>query len=418
MGLQSSRSPQDPEKNADITNHKSILTRMLAWILPTLREPAPDQQPPAEPNPSEESLPWSAQLPNTEPELPYSEAESRQASTKLWSIYIGEAERYDKALVESWKGDMEGMLIFSGLFSASLTAFLIESYQTLRPDSGEVMVQLLSQITQQLGSNSSTASPGSPADPFQPTASSLVCNTFWFISLTLSITCALLATLVEQWAREFLHRTDKHPSPIRRARIFSFLYFGLRRFGMHTAVELIPLLLHISLMLFLAGLVAFLLPVNHIMVGLIASILGGFLVIYAILTVLPVIRLDSPFRTPFSNVLWNLLHKLPTYHPASSSSPTMNDAMVEMALRPSELRDQRAIKWMLESLTDNSEFLPFLETIPDAICGPGGFHRRNDGLFTHLLDKAANPYSVDEEDYKQRSPLSLCERITEFIISC
>ncbi|KAJ7615240.1 hypothetical protein DFH06DRAFT_903166, partial [Mycena polygramma] len=216
-----------------------------------------------------------------------------------WSIYIGEAERYDKALVESWKGDMEGMLIFSGLFSASLTAFLIESYQTLQPDSGAVVVQLLSQISQQLGSNSSVASPVSP-DPFQPTASSLVCNTFWFISLTLSIMCALLATLVEQWAREFLHRTEKHPSPIRRARIFSFLYFGLRRFGMHTAVDLIPLLLHVSLILFLAGLVAFLIPINRIMVGLIASILGGFLVIYAILTVLPILRLDSPFRTPFS----------------------------------------------------------------------------------------------------------------------
>ncbi|KAJ7615213.1 hypothetical protein DFH06DRAFT_124694 [Mycena polygramma] len=422
MGFRSSRSPQDPEKNADITSHKSILTRILAWILPTLRRPAPDQQPPAEPTPSE-SLPWWEQLPKKEPELPYSEAESRQASTKLWSIYIGEAERYDKALVESWKGDMEGMLIFSGLFSASLTAFLIESYQTLRPDSGDVMVQLLSQITQQLGSNSSTASPGSPADPFQPTASSLVCNTFWFISLTLSITCALLATLVEQWAREFLHRTDKHPSPIRRARIFSFLYFGLRRFGMHTAVELIPLLLHISLMLFLAGLVAFLLPVNHIMVGLIASILGGFLVIYAILTVLPVIRLDSPFKTPFSGVLWNLFHKLPTnillpQHWTSPSSTTMSDAMVEMALRPSEHRDRRAIKWTLESLTDDSELLPFLEAIPDVICGPGGFHRRNDGLFIHLLDIATNPYTLFEHEDIHRNPLSLSERITDFLTSC
>ncbi|KAJ7803056.1 hypothetical protein B0H14DRAFT_1649352 [Mycena olivaceomarginata] len=46
---------------------------------------------------------------------------------KLWAVYISEAEKYDKALVESWKSDMEGMLIFAGLFSASLTAFLIES---------------------------------------------------------------------------------------------------------------------------------------------------------------------------------------------------------------------------------------------------------------------------------------------------
>ncbi|KAJ6517238.1 hypothetical protein C8R47DRAFT_939000, partial [Mycena vitilis] len=97
---------------------------------------------------------------------------------KLWSIYIGEAERYDKALVESWKADMEGMLIFSGLFSASLTAFLIESYQTLQPDSADVTVQLLTQISRQLAAPAANLSLA-PIDgsEFQPTTSSLVCNT-------------------------------------------------------------------------------------------------------------------------------------------------------------------------------------------------------------------------------------------------
>jgi hypothetical protein len=33
-------------------------------------------------------------------------------STKLWAVYIAEAEKYDKALVESWRSDMGGMLIF------------------------------------------------------------------------------------------------------------------------------------------------------------------------------------------------------------------------------------------------------------------------------------------------------------------
>lgn len=27
-------------------------------------------------------------------------------------MYISEAEKFDKALVESWKGDMDGILIF------------------------------------------------------------------------------------------------------------------------------------------------------------------------------------------------------------------------------------------------------------------------------------------------------------------
>jgi hypothetical protein len=34
------------------------------------------------------------------------------AAAKLWAVYVLEAEKYDKALVESWKSDMEGLLIF------------------------------------------------------------------------------------------------------------------------------------------------------------------------------------------------------------------------------------------------------------------------------------------------------------------
>ncbi|KAJ7456182.1 hypothetical protein FB451DRAFT_1008798, partial [Mycena latifolia] len=96
---------------------------------------------------------------------------------KLWAVYISEAEKYDKALVESWKSDMEGMLIFAGLFSASLTAFIIESYKTLVPDPSESTVQLLTQISRQLAAaaNGSTFLP--PAPPvFIPPATSLACN--------------------------------------------------------------------------------------------------------------------------------------------------------------------------------------------------------------------------------------------------
>ncbi|KAJ7153255.1 hypothetical protein C8R46DRAFT_1301513, partial [Mycena filopes] len=185
------------------------------------------------------------------------------AAAKIWAVYIAEAERYDKALVESWKSDMEGMLIFAGLFSASLTAFLIESYKTLNPDQGDTTIRLLAQISDQLAASASgTGFHIQPAGAFTPSTSALVCNTFWFLSLGLSLTCALVATLLEQWARDLIHRSEIHSAPLIRARIFSFLYYGVKRFSMHTVVEIIPLLLHISLLLFFAGLVAFLMPVN------------------------------------------------------------------------------------------------------------------------------------------------------------
>ena len=39
-------------------------------------------------------------------------AEYSNASGKVWSVYLNEAEKQDTALAENWKGDTEGILIF------------------------------------------------------------------------------------------------------------------------------------------------------------------------------------------------------------------------------------------------------------------------------------------------------------------
>ncbi|KAJ7614832.1 hypothetical protein FB45DRAFT_1064488 [Roridomyces roridus] len=337
----------------------------------------------------------------------YSSDENRESCAKIWSIYVGEAERYDAALVESWKADMEGMLIFSGLFSASLTAFLIESYKTLQPDSGDLTVAALSQVSHQLAAISTGASAALESPPeFAPKASSLLCNALWFISLSLSLICALLATLVEQWAREFLHKTEMRPSPVRRARIFSFLYFGLKQFRMHTVVDVIPSLLHGSLLLFFAGLVAFLIPVNQLIMYLMVGTLAIFLLLYLGLTILPVIYLDCPYRTPLSTPLWFMVQKLSIllWKPMSPSAKmTMTEAVVDSAFLDTKYRDHRAIEWTLESLTDDAELLPFVEAIPDVIYGPNGFRYENDHLFLPILG-----------DVDTASPL--VNRITQLIL--
>ncbi|KAJ7737321.1 hypothetical protein B0H16DRAFT_1243372, partial [Mycena metata] len=224
-----------------------------------------------------------------------------------WAVYISEAEKYDKSLVESWKSDMEGMLIFAGLFSASLTAFLIESYKTLTFDSDNATVMLLGQISQQLAaaSNGSTLHIPPPV-VFAPSMPSLICNALWFISLGLSLACALIATLLEQWARDFIHRTEMRTAPIIRARIFSYLYYGLKRFNMHVVVDIIPLLLHASLLFFFAGLVAFLIPVNKTMTVIAGINLLLVALIYSVLTFLPLHYLDCPYRTPLSSAFWRL----------------------------------------------------------------------------------------------------------------
>ncbi|TDL27705.1 hypothetical protein BD410DRAFT_325731 [Rickenella mellea] len=91
---------------------------------------------------------------------------------KMWSIYVVKSEKFDKVLVERWRGNMEGILIFAGLFSASLrlTAFIIESYKKLSPDSGNMTDALLAQTSSQHMdiANGTTFDISSPSPANQP----------------------------------------------------------------------------------------------------------------------------------------------------------------------------------------------------------------------------------------------------------
>ncbi|KAF7344158.1 hypothetical protein MVEN_01706000 [Mycena venus] len=314
-----------------------------------------------------------------------SDHDDEAAGGKMWAVYVTEAEKYDRALVESWKSDMEGMLIFAGLFSASVVAFLIESYKTLIPDSGDTTILLLTQISNQLaaaanGTSFTITSPGS----FTPQTSALVCNTLWFISLGLSLTCALVATLVEQWAREFMHKADMRSAPAIRARVFSYLYYGLKRFKMHTVVGVIPLLLHTSLLFFFAGLVAFLIPVNIVVTLVTAILLFILAAVYLLLTSLPLVYVDCPYQTPLSGALWQLKQKIPRIKQylgrssetlskqMTSQTETMVEAMFQKARSDSldkMSRDKNALVWTMKSLADDTELEPFIEAIPDILWG-------------------------------------------------
>ncbi|KAJ7661488.1 hypothetical protein DFH06DRAFT_374743 [Mycena polygramma] len=295
---------------------------------------------------------------------------TEEACAKMWSVYISQAEKYDKALVAGWRADMKGILIFAGLFSSILTAFIIESYRTLGPDPANTTVLILAQISRQL--NGSTEMPPIALE-FAPPMSAQICNGLWFTALGLSLASAMNATLVEQWSRDYLNKSDMLPSPIERARICSYLYSGLKRFRMHAIVDLIPLLLHMSLLLFFAGLVMFLIPINMPMALIAASILSIVAFAYAVLTVLPLFVANSPCRTPFSGVLWSIGEISTAFWSAwcgGMSRPnnhTMEEVMMRAANAGPTERDKRALCWTLKSLTTEHELEPFVEAIPIVI---------------------------------------------------
>ncbi|KAI0292621.1 hypothetical protein B0F90DRAFT_243236 [Multifurca ochricompacta] len=241
-------------------------------------------------------------------------SEYSDTSGKVWSVYLSEADKQDKALAENWKGDTEGILIFTGLFAATVAAFIIESYKKLSSDSGEATVLLLDQVSQQLFALSNGTSPPPPLyteSSFRPTSSAIRVNILWFLSLTLSLTCALAATLMQQWARRYLQLAQAQTTLYKRARTRAYLFEGVQAFRLSQAVEAVPALLHVAVFLFFAGLVEFLFSINIIVARVVFVVICFFGGTYILLTFLPNVRPNCPTGRPSAGIRTNGSSLLP-----------------------------------------------------------------------------------------------------------
>ncbi|KAJ7573060.1 hypothetical protein C8J56DRAFT_873881 [Mycena floridula] len=241
----------------------------------------------------------------------------KESNPTLSSIYIREAKIYDDGMVARWKVLMDGLLLFAALFSAVVTAFIIEGYKTLSPDPSAMTVVLLYHISQQLSTitNTTELQISLPDLNGSPTLA-IITNVFWFLSLALSLTCALTATLIEQWASDYVRAIERREAPAFKARIRAYLFDGVENSNVAAIVEGTPLLLHASLFSFFIGLIFFLHPISNIITFLSAGILAAFGLAYLSATIAPLIDTASPIRTPLTTLVLqfsfarNLLRKM------------------------------------------------------------------------------------------------------------
>ncbi|KAI0266146.1 hypothetical protein BC834DRAFT_1041380 [Gloeopeniophorella convolvens] len=287
----------------------------------------------------------------------YKSAPRERSSDKLWSIYLAESDRQDRANAQGWKDDANGFLVFAGLFTLTVATFIVESYKELSADSSNESVLLLRQISLQLASQGGTAGAAgavgvtNPA-PFHPSTPVVCVNAMWLLSLVLSISSALAATLMQGWACRYIQLPHLPAAPAERARVRAYLYRGVLKYGVPRAVEAAPMLLHLAIALFLAGLVVFFFTIFRTVAIVLAAGVGVLALAYAVLTVLPCIDLRSPYRTPMSNVLWFAWHAALVL-PSSLAFGLVN--VLHSALVPPNLGDitsrrQRVLARWLESL--------------------------------------------------------------------
>ena len=205
--------------------------------------------------------------------------------------------------------------------SAALTAFVVDSKQDLKPSPSDEVVYylrqhstILSQISVQLSSIApQVVIPSTPPPPFLPSsplASDIRVNVFWFMALGFSLLAALLAILVQQWVRSFMHVFQWYGDPLKSSRLRQYLYEGCERWYMRRVAEAVPRFLHTSLFLFFAGLGDSLLDFNtHVALSTIVPIGFGIL-LYIFMIFAPTVYPQSPYQNSFSGIFWYLFQKL------------------------------------------------------------------------------------------------------------
>ncbi|KZV81056.1 hypothetical protein EXIGLDRAFT_578287, partial [Exidia glandulosa HHB12029] len=155
-----------------------------------------------------------------------------------------------------------------GLYSAALTAFLIDSYKTLTQDPNDYVAQLLFQVVSLNESvnvsNRATGPIRAPGEGFVRPPRTRWVNGLWFTSLVLTLSVALLCILAKQWLYEYdrtiFERTVTTHHWVRRHVLHSE---GLKTWRVPVLISILPTVLHLALFLFIAGLAVFLFDIDH-----------------------------------------------------------------------------------------------------------------------------------------------------------
>ena len=267
-----------------------------------------------------------------------------------------------------------------------MTAFLQQSFPNLTPNYAQQStyysqqsVVLLAQISAQLAAGGSpvpaTISLPPSLPEFRPTSSDVRVNVYWFMSLIFSLTATLAATIVQQWVRDYMHIFQRYNHPLKRARVRQFLYEGAEKWYVPVVVDAVPALIHISLFLFFIGLADNLFNINTATATTTTIMITICGALYLWCIIAPVHDAQSPYQSPLSGIFWLLFQVIRgrTHRDHSTGgarkriSTNMTDGRVQLAMDESDdrkKRDARAIRWVIDNLTEDSELEPFVLGVP------------------------------------------------------
>jgi len=194
-------------------------------------------------------------------------------------------------------------IVQAGLFSAILTAFLIETRKGLQQDSQVITNQLLQQVVSHLQNPAVSTNTTQPISitPYAPSSAILWVNGLWFVSLTFSLTGAFGTILAKGWVSQFIPVSAGLPlvDACNRHRRF----FGDDQRHLRAVISALPITLHIAFYLFFGGLVILLFGDDSRIAVVVTVLIAITMLLYLGCSTRPILNPNSPFRTPISNIL-------------------------------------------------------------------------------------------------------------------
>ncbi|KAG2754188.1 hypothetical protein P692DRAFT_20902204 [Suillus brevipes Sb2] len=119
--------------------------------------------------------------------------------SRFWGVYKRVAEEHDSEFLDRYTNDMDIVLVFSGLFSAVSTSFIVAMQFYLVPNPIDTTNALLVQLVQiGVGNVTAVSGPATPASTWSVTKTSLRIQVIAYASLLLSLLAAFGAVLDKQ----------------------------------------------------------------------------------------------------------------------------------------------------------------------------------------------------------------------------
>jgi len=185
-----------------------------------------------------------------------------------------------------------------------VTAFCVESFQSLPQNPSDTTNAFLLALSLQLANSSSPVADATIANAFNPAKHDVQINVLYFISLAFALSVSSVCILGKQWIREY--EKDVIGTPCDAVRVRQMRYDSLQAWKVPQIIASLPVVLIVALLLFFTGLLVQLWHVSEHTTAAAVSAIVAVTALLVIVTTLAPAYCGSwynqtsfvPFRSP------------------------------------------------------------------------------------------------------------------------